>query len=379
MSTSTTCSTSTSTSTATATASPSHLYAQQLNNSAALCIEIGYYGRAISSLQKALELNKTQNSNTNNKNSEVCKCYQCTLDGCIEFSENTPSEATKAVSFISASSSSSNANANANTDNHANKKRKVCLLLSSPTNSSKDAFWKPPAYKYNTQHKQRLQQQQQDRDNKNSAINENYKENVSPATAAPAHKNKNNARSSQEVNAAVEDDDQNDEDTGGYIYRRPIRVSCEGHAMGSTLYLIVTFNLALAHHLHAINSIYTTMDMVGNSNINDTNDTTTNNMKNSNAKRRSSKFVNRTLVLYELTYKWQLKLLCIGNNNNKNNKNTAASSSSSPSPVPSCTAVTSIRFNMIIRNNLSQIHRFRKIQINEASCGSPRPARSLCC
>lgn len=33
-----------------------HLYAQQLNNSAALCIEIGHYERAISSLKRALLL-----------------------------------------------------------------------------------------------------------------------------------------------------------------------------------------------------------------------------------------------------------------------------------------------------------------------------------
>merc|ERR1712032_779867 len=40
------------------------------------------------------------------------------------------------------------------------------------------------------------------------------------------------------------------------LYRKPIRIPkrsiCEGHNMGSTLFLIITFNLALAHHLKAL-------------------------------------------------------------------------------------------------------------------------------
>jgi hypothetical protein len=106
--------------------------------------------------------------------------------------------------------------------------------------------------------------------------------------------------------------------------------------MGSTLYLIVTFNLALAHHLQTVSS-YT-----------------------ENVERRA-KDVNRTLVLYELTYKWQLKLLCGRDKNRDTNAPTSTTREgsllSAPSSPPSCTAVTSIRFNMMIRNNLSQIHR----------------------
>jgi len=206
----------------------SHLYAKKLNNSAASCIEIGYYSRAITALQKALVLNK--HFNTNDKGREVCKCYNCALDGCIDFSENSPSIVTTAICEYSSNSK---------------KKRKITL------STSKENFWKPPN------------------------------------------------------NNPHEDSDD------GHIYRRPIRVDCECHNMGSTLYLIATFNMALAHHLQAIG--------MGNT-------------------ERREKIINKTLVLYKLAYKWQMKLIF------------------DTSPSPSCSTVTSIRFNMIIRNNVSQIY-----------------------
>jgi len=61
-------------------------YAEKLNNSAVLCIELGKYNRAEVSLTKALRL-----SNAYNKKSiiDVCRCYHCTLDGCIHFTEDS--------------------------------------------------------------------------------------------------------------------------------------------------------------------------------------------------------------------------------------------------------------------------------------------------
>jgi hypothetical protein len=47
-----------------------------------------------------------------------------------------------------------------------------------------------------------------------------------------------------------------DFECGGYIHRKPIHISPhsmqEGHSMGVTLSFIVIFNLALAHHLAAV-------------------------------------------------------------------------------------------------------------------------------
>ena len=283
-----------------AKASPSHLYAQQLNNSAALCIEIGHFSRAIISLQKALELNRSHKKGWKDRGQQVCKCNRCTLDACIAFSENTPSEATTAF----------------NGDNYSNsntKRRKVCL---SPKKDS--AFWKPPAH---LKQQQSIPKDQDDSDKENATtIRTNIHKNISRSPRPQSHQE-------------CRDDNRGDDSvSGGYIYRRPIRVSCEGHAMGSTLYLIVTFNLALAHHLQTVSS-YT-----------------------DNAEGRA-KDVHRTLVLYELTYKWQLKLLCARNKNKDSNSTKKGQLESSQLSPPSCTAVTSIRFNMMIRNNLSQIHR----------------------
>ncbi|VEU43967.1 unnamed protein product [Pseudo-nitzschia multistriata] len=320
-----------------AKASPSHLYAQQLNNTAALCIEIGHYSRAISSLQKALELNRNQNKEWKDRNQPVCRCYKCTLDACIYYSENTPSEAT-VNSFAAVPINSGNTETI--NDGIDNKRRKVCLP--SPKKKADSAFWKPPSYtrRRQHQHQQRLSSQ-----NPNVPGHEN-KENI--GSRVPIHKNLPRTHKNEQKTEPPkqdhyqEEDDEDDGYSGGYIYRRPIRVICEGHAMGSTLYLIITFNLALANHLLTISSCY-----------------------NGDAKGGSSskKLVNRTLALYQLTYKWQLKLLCGGNRGGSASAAILPPSPSSQPPSPSssspqsCTAVTSIRFNMIIRNNLSQIHR----------------------
>lgn len=276
-------------------ASPSHLYAQQLNNSAALCIEIGHYSRAIISLQKALELNRSPKKGWKDRGQEVCKCEKCTLDSCIAFSENTPSQAT---SVFHSNGHGSN----------TKKRRKVCF---SPKKAS--TFWKPPAHMQQQQQQQRASKDQDHVDKEN-------------ATSVPIHKNISRLPSAHSHQQCIDDNNDND-NGGGYIYRRPIRVCCEGHAMGSTLYLIVTFNLALAHHLQTVSSYADNVE-------------------------GRAKDVNRTLVLYELTYKWQLKLLCA-----RDKSKEASTRNEGASQPPSCTAVTSIRFNMMIRNNLSQIHR----------------------
>lgn len=94
---------------------------------------------------------------------------------------------------------------------------------------------------------------------------------------------------------------------GGYVYRQPIRVSPqtmnEGHSMGVVLPLILTFNLALTHHLSSLSS---------------------------GQKAERSK-LQRVLRLYELAYRWQIE--------------------------EEDHQVESIRFTMVIANNLGEIHR----------------------
>jgi hypothetical protein len=133
-------------------------------------------------------------------------------------------------------------------------------------------------------------------------------------------------------------DDVSEADGGGgwYTHRRPIRVTprslLEGHNMGATLSLIITFNIALAHHLGALSE-----------------DT---------PNRRGR--LRKILHLYELAYKWQTELersnsSCddprtnvVGHPCHHHHHHRAA---------PESSAVASLRFNMIVCNNLGQVHR----------------------
>jgi hypothetical protein len=182
---------------------------------------------------------------------KVCKCYHCTLDGCIAFSESNRSAAA-----ILDCTSSNGVGPNI-------KKRRL--------DSSEVAI---------------------ERRNLCDGIS---------------------ATISQEREDRVLED--------GYTYCQPILVGSEGHDMGATLFLIIFFNLALAHHLKALDGHYT--------------------------KKERDVIIRKTLSMYELTQSWQLKLL---SNEKKGN------STSSTRASASCSSVVSIRLNMIIQNNLSQIH-----------------------
>mmetsp|Transcript_4345 Transcript_4345/g.9901 ORF Transcript_4345/g.9901 Transcript_4345/m.9901 type:complete len:290 (-) Transcript_4345:203-1072(-) len=110
-------------------------------------------------------------------------------------------------------------------------------------------------------------------------------------------------------------------ENSGPIYRRPIRVTprsiLEGNNMGSALFLIITFNLALAHHLSSLGI--------------DTLQTTPKQREQQQQLRKSA------TKLYELANSWQCRHNCQG---------------SSKQHCPG-----SIRFHMILSNNLSQLYR----------------------
>jgi hypothetical protein len=120
-------------------------------------------------------------------------------------------------------------------------------------------------------------------------------------------------RVSQQAESSMSDSDginkkiDNNSTGGGYVYQQPIRVSPqtmeEGHSMGNVLSLMLTFNLALTHHLEALAS--------------------------TQAMSRSK--LQRVLRLYELAYRWQIEEESI--------------------------QAESLRFTMVIANNLGEIHR----------------------
>jgi len=131
--------------------------------------------------------------------------------------------------------------------------------------------------------------------------------------------------------------------------------------MGSTLFLIITFNLALAHHLSAV-----AVALAVNGNNSGT--TETNRIK-------------KTLQLYEISNKWHIQssncYLYNDGDDDSGRYNTSRmmthqhhhrqqqqqqqlnkeySSSEEEQPMDDASTVSSIRFNMIICNNLSHIH-----------------------
>lgn len=209
-----------------------HLYAQKLNNSAALCIEIGQYARAIFSLTKALKLSRAQSDESMLCS---CRCKHCTMDGCISYTENSP----------------------------------------------------------------------------------------------PMHKIK---RQSPAANTLL-----CDSNSCGYVYRKPIRIPPEpiedNHNMGRTLFLIITFNLGLAHHLGAITT--PTKGQVTTSEDNSRGPQPTNDSNN--------KMIRKALQLYEISDNWHSRIVA-----------------SRPPADQDCetaaSGIQSIRFRMILANNLSHIH-----------------------
>jgi len=143
------------------------------------------------------------------------------------------------------------------------------------------------------------------------------------------------------------------------IYRRPIRVPPksiqEKHNMGSTLFLILTFNLAMAHHLKVVS-------IINNKNASPSPspscDTTT-------------KLIYRTLQLYELANDWQHRYKtyyntsCCGEEEDEVEDDDDSIMTIEEAEGTSTTKTTSsnsnpfinVRFNMILYNNLSHLHR----------------------
>ncbi len=211
-----------------------HLYAQKLNNSAALCIEIGQYDRAILSLTKALRLSREQ---TDESMLCTCRCRDCSLDGCIAYSESSPP--VSKTTFIT---------------------------------------------------------------------------------------------------------DEGSSGCRSFVYRRPIRVPpqpiLENHNMGRSLFLMVTFNLGLAHHLSAMVTSPMTNPVISSEEI------TTNQPQEQDQEQRkpsnNTKLIKKALQLYELSNNWHSRI-----------------TASRPLRVYDCGAnggVSSIRFRMILSNNMSHAH-----------------------
>lgn len=119
-----------------------------------------------------------------------------------------------------------------------------------------------------------------------------------------------------------------------YVYRRPFlvnkRTTEEGHYMGETLFLIILLNLALAHHLKAISADGIDYKSLSVSLLSSTN----------------MKILQKSLQLYELAYQLHA-----------DHADHAEQQSTPRETTNDHYNTGSLRFTMIISNNLAEIHR----------------------
>lgn len=242
---------------------PPHLLAQKMNNRASFLLETRNYGESIVLLTKALKLTQKEEM------VQPCPCKSCSLESSVNMQED-----------------------------------QYCSLL----NRENEEYCNG-------------QNRNEDEDLRQSSCRRNDDEHIEM---------KHNyqgcwAKYQQEQDLlpmSIESQD-------GFVYRKPLLVPkiCieEGHYMGKATSLIILYNLALAHHLKAIN-----MNDCGSN--------------------RNIKVLEQSLKLYELTY----QLHCENNGEEqKQSKSLCHVEEWNERRV----AIASIRFTMIISNNLGQIHR----------------------
>jgi len=235
-------------------AASAHEYAQKLNNVSAVWIEIGRHDKAIENLDKAMRLSKFHTTDQLLDQSESFNCQYCSLNGCIQHSEEIDSN--------------------------------------NPSNLKKN-------------------------NRKKSVID------IEEDTSTPA--------------------------STTTMYLKPIRIPeraiQEGHNMGSNLFLIITFNLAVAHHLKALKK------------------------KTSSS---SSSLLNTTARLYEIANNWQQHLRKSNYVIDENHDDESFEDDDDDEDDTSLSAFSmhevntySTRFNTILYNNLN--HLIQLIMMNNIS------------
>jgi hypothetical protein len=126
-----------------------------------------------------------------------------------------------------------------------------------------------------------------------------------------------------------------------YVYHRPIRVPRQGEEMGSVLFLIILFNLALAHHLKA-----TAMSAVRK--------------PSPSHSKGLANAIDKSLMLYQLVVEYWSKL------QRRMEENTYEQSLSSMGNKTN--NYSSIWFRMILHNNLGQIYNWTEKPTKETEC-----------
>jgi tetratricopeptide (TPR) repeat protein len=292
---------------------PPQLLSQKLNNRSAYLITTGNYEEAIKLLTKALKLTETkEGGGEDDANKPRCNCEACTLESCLIMEHDA---------FMS-------------------------LLMTDQQEQQQEAEQQEEGHQEAGQQEglQEGQQKQQEHSSSSSSSSDEI------TTSSPPLK-----ESSKESY-----DDNNDDE--GFVYRRPLLVNkhCieEMHNMGITLSLIILFNLALAHHLKAITSFTASKSSSA------TATTTTTHAKS------KLQVLQQALQLYELAYQLRVdyiqqsqqeELNQPSNSNSNSNSNTDNDNdnddSTNNNDEYNRSMVGSLRFTMIVSNNLGEIHR----------------------
>jgi hypothetical protein len=277
-----------------------------LNNSAALCIEVGEFDRAIWSLQRALKLSEkhTQDRKADAKANDptTSKFGQCSLEGCIAFSDANSLYSSTGCNSVS---SLNRLNATVNSTDPS------ATTHASTSTTSTDS---------------------------NNIVRQGNKRRRIEITSLEAKKAGEDSIAESDADAIPAAAQYNtiDNENDYYVYNRPIRVPQKGHEMGSLLFLIILFNLALAHHLKT-----TTMSAV----------------RNPDSEGRE-KAIAKALMLYQLVLEYWSKLQHRMEEDNQDRESCSDKK----------TSYTSIWFRMILHNNLGQIYRWTENPTKEHEC-----------
>jgi len=262
-----------------------------------------------------------------------CQCYQCSLDGCIIYSEtNAPTLPDATRNWLSSLTSSSLRSTTTTTSSSA-----VIAVTTRSNNSKKRRIVSSPpvlpvvsssmAASTATNDGIVTNKQQHENITIKNTTGSNNADNIATSRMTMVRQNNSDHRDPDSTPHQPQPQPHDDDNDYGHIYRRPIRgttqaMRLEGHTIGfSTLLRIITFNLAMANHLSVID---------GNGNGNSYDGTTTTTKSNTNKKK-----IDTAFQLYE-------QLLNDDTNDDDDDYYNRSNCS---------------RFNMIVPNNLCHLYR----------------------
>jgi len=232
-----------------------HLYcAQELNNSAAMCFEKGQYERATTTLHDSLKLLIAMKHKQGLQNHPICGCcriggsgelddaslaycdHPCTLDGCIAFSEQT---AFLIHNYNEETTATTTPSPEKGTVGRSLRRSfshiSNCQTTAAATADANTTTTPSQENNHNNSTKKRRLSRCSSIDVSNNEFSKNSNSSSSTILASTAPK----ANKLQ-----------------GYVYRKPIRVPLEGfshcHRGYTSLLAVIVFNLAIAHHLNVM-------------------------------------------------------------------------------------------------------------------------------